>query len=268
MLDCLSKYIPRGEEMDDQSTRNKAAWEYRAYEFWNMSCGTPAEKATQIMRDPKARLRYHQKYFEHVRGLRIANPCGSNGRIAVPLALLGASVTVFDISEENERYAMELAKCAGVDIQYIVGDFYDVSSSQYASFFDMAYLEGGVLHYFNEINRLMQLLYTIIKPAGELVLSDFHPFRKLLSSGSSAMSAPQTKGDYFDSALHAGDVAYKHFFPEEQQGDFPDCLLRFYTLSEIINAVINAGFTMKEFSEHPNWDDPRLPGEFTIYATK
>lgn len=41
--------------------------------------------------------------------MKIANPCGSNGRIAVPLALLGADVTIFDISEENKRYALELA---------------------------------------------------------------------------------------------------------------------------------------------------------------
>ena len=34
-------------------------------------------------------------------GLKIANICGSCGKKAIPLALLGADVTVFDISEEN-----------------------------------------------------------------------------------------------------------------------------------------------------------------------
>lgn len=55
--------------------------------------------------------------------MKIANPCGSNGIMAVRLSLLGADVTVFDISEENRRYAIELAKEAGVEIQYILGDF-------------------------------------------------------------------------------------------------------------------------------------------------
>lgn len=30
--------------MDNVSIKNKKAWEYRAYEFWNMKYGTPEEK--------------------------------------------------------------------------------------------------------------------------------------------------------------------------------------------------------------------------------
>ncbi len=46
-----------------------------------------------------------------------------------------------------------------------------------------------------------------------------------------------------------------------------DCFLRFYTLSEIINSVIDAGFITKEFNEHPNFVNKKLPVEFTIFAT-
>jgi len=213
--------------MNEQSAQNKNAWEYRAYEFWN-SQGTPSTKAEYIKNDPMARLRYHKKYFQNVDGLDIANPCGSGGIKAVALALLGANVTVFDISEENKRYAMELA----------------------------------------DINRFINILHTILKPGGKLILSDFHPFRKVNPIGSLAMSVPNTNGDYFDSKFHNAEVAFKSHFPIEEQTEFPDCIYRFYTLSEIINAVINAGFTLKEFLEHPNWENNKLPGEFTIFATK
>ncbi|MBP7401766.1 MAG: class I SAM-dependent methyltransferase, partial [Clostridia bacterium] len=100
--------------MNNISLKNKKAWEYRAYEFWILKYGVPAEKAVQIKNNPKAHLRYHQKYFENIEGMKIANICGSNGRIAVPLAVLGADVTIFDISAENRRYASELASCAEV----------------------------------------------------------------------------------------------------------------------------------------------------------
>ena len=43
------------------------------------------------------------------------------------------------------------------------------------------------------------------------------------------------------------------FFSEEQQKDFIDCSLRFYTLSEIINSVITVGFQLSKFDEHPSW---------------
>ena len=111
--------------MRQQALVNKSAWEYRAYDFWNHSHGSPREKAASIKSDPLARFHYLKKYFRNISGMKIANPCGSNGRMAVPLAVLGADVTVFDISEENRRYALELSKEAGVSIQYVIGDFCD-----------------------------------------------------------------------------------------------------------------------------------------------
>ena len=48
--------------MDEVSLKNKKAWEYRAYEFWNMNYGSPEEKAAEILQNPKARLRYHQRF--------------------------------------------------------------------------------------------------------------------------------------------------------------------------------------------------------------
>jgi SAM-dependent methyltransferase len=254
--------------MREQAQTNKTAWEYRAYEFWNGQA-SPSEKAAYLKKDPKARLRYHQEYFKDIRSLKIANPCGSNGRIAVPLALLGADVTVFDISEENRRYALELAKEADVEIQYIIGDFCEVDPVEFGDLFDIVYAEGGILHYFSDINAFTYALYSITKQGGQLILSDFHPFRKVNASGSYMMSVYQlTGGDYFDCQLHNGDVAYQSFFEPDEQALFPKCSLRYYTISEIINAVIHAGFTIKEFIEHPNFVDKKLPAEFTVVACK
>ena len=69
-----------------------------------------------------------------------------------------------------------------------------------------------------------------------------------------------------DSSAKRGDVAFKQFFPENEYSSFPDVMLRRYTLSEIINAIIQAGFTVCEFNEHPGWVNKKCPGEFTIVA--
>ncbi|CAM5602087.1 hypothetical protein SAFG77S_09511 [Streptomyces afghaniensis] len=248
--------------MNEQSATNKAAWEYRAYEFWIKRDGHPKEKAKEIRKDPRASLKKHQALLENVEGKKIANLCGSNGRKAVPLALLGADVTVFDISKENEQYANELAYYANTSINYVVGDVYDIDLQTYGETFDILYLEGGVLHYFHDLDQLMSLLFSILKKDGTMILSDYHPLLKCLNEEFSVKHA------YFDTEIHIGDIAYKHFFPEEEQDGFPDVSLRFYTLSEILNAVITARFTLDRFEEHPGWKKENIPWEFTIIARK
>ncbi|MCM3363847.1 class I SAM-dependent methyltransferase [Niallia sp. Sow4_A1] len=248
--------------MNEQSTTNKVAWEYRAYEFWMKRDGHPKEKAKEILKDPRTSLKKHQTFFENVEGKKIANLCGSNGRKAVPLALLGAEVTIFDISKENERYARELAYHANTSINYIVGDIYEIDLQTYGEAFDILYLEGGILHYFQDIDHFMSLLFSLLKNDGTLILSDFHPLLKCLNDDFNVKLA------YFDTELQTGDIAYKQFFPEEEQDDFPDVSIRFYTLSEIINSLIAAGLRLERFEEHRGWKMENIPWEFTIIARK
>ena len=93
--------------MEEYSKQHKKAWEYNAYDFWVTHAGTPAERAKEDMAAPEKMLRKYARYFDRYEGVRIANICGSCGKKAIPLALLGADVTVFDISEQNRQYAME-----------------------------------------------------------------------------------------------------------------------------------------------------------------
>ncbi|GIP18112.1 methyltransferase [Paenibacillus montaniterrae] len=246
--------------MNEQSRQNKSAWEYRAYEFWTKRDGSPSEKAKLILENPLAFLKKHKHYFKHVEGKRIANLCGSNGRKAVPLALLGAEVTVFDISEENKKYAIELAAEANTSIEYVVTDIYDIDRKRYGGSFDLLYLEGGILHYFADLELFMRILHDLLKDGGKMILSDFHPLSKVINS--------QGKVNYFDTGLKSGDVAYKGFFSEEEQLNFPDTSIRLYTLSDIINSVIAAGFSLQKFDEHRGWNNENIPWEFTILAGK
>ncbi|MCB5239133.1 class I SAM-dependent methyltransferase [Niallia circulans] len=248
--------------MNEQSSANKVAWEYRAYEFWMQRDGPPKDKAIELKKNPLGSLKKHQVYFNNVEGKKIANLCGSNGRKAVPLALLGADVTIFDISVENERYAKELAYYANISITYVVGDLYDIDLETYGNSFDMLYLEGGILHYFKDLDKLMSILSSLLKKNGTMILSDYHPFLKCLNED---FTVKQT---YFDSELQTGDVAFKQFFPEEEQVDFPAVSIRLYTLSEIINSLIPAAFKLDRFDEHRGWKNENIPWEFTIVARK
>jgi hypothetical protein len=82
--------------------------------------GTPEQHSSQLREDPWKKLTPFRMHLGDVYGKRIANLLGSNGRVAVSLALLGADVIVVDIchSYASRRIrsdsAMGLsARCAG-----------------------------------------------------------------------------------------------------------------------------------------------------------
>ena len=250
--------------MKDYIIQNKTAWEYNAYDFWLKQMGTPQNYGTRIAADPLKALRRFAACFDRYEGVRIANICGSCGKKAVPLAVLGAEVTVFDISEDNRRYAVELSDAAGVHIDYQVCDVLEIDMTKFGSDFDVVFMEGGVLHYFHDIDQFMGIMYSLLKPGGKMICSDFHPFTKVMDT----LDLQQPTMSYFSTDVFEGEMAHARFYDEETRKQFPKCSYRKYTISEIINAVIGADFNIQRFDEHPSWENPALPGEFTIIAEK
>lgn len=73
---------------------------------------------------------------------------------------------------------------------------------------------------------------------------------------------------YFSTEIFEGEMAHARFFEESIRAQMPKCSYRKYTISEIINSVINSSFTLRKFDEHPAWTNEKIPGEFTIVASK
>lgn len=244
------------------SHQNKKAWEFNAYDFWCQYYGSPTVLADKLVAEPQQALRRHIEYLGNVSGKHVLNPLGSNGRKAVPLALLGAHVTVIDISEENKRYAIALAQEAHVNIDYQVNDFMRSTPRN----FDIAYLEGGILHYFDDLTPLFDKLYEALNDNGLLVLDDFHPFRKVIEIEDDLI---KLNGNYFDSELHEEYVAFAKLYAGKDKDQFPKCILRYYTMGEIITAVAQAGFRIELLKEYERFDNHKnIPGNFIIKAVK
>ena len=209
-------------------------------------------------------LKKYAVYFDSFEGIKVANICGSCGKKAIPLALLGADVTVFDISEDNKKYAVEVAAAANTEITFEVGDVLDIDLGRYAEYFDVVFMEGGILHYFHDIDEFMKMMNAILKPGGKIICSDFHPFTKIYDS----LKLEQPTGSYFSTDIFEGEMAHARFYDEEIRKSIPKCSYRKYTISEIINSMLRNGFSLKQFDEHPSWEDEKLPGEFTAIGIK
>ena len=216
------------------------------------------------MENPIGMLKRYSDYFDAYNGIKVANICGSCGKKAVPLAVLGAEVTVFDISEDNKKYALEVAAAAEVDLNFEVCDVLEIDMEKYGNYFDVVFMEGGVLHYFYEINEFMRIMHLLLKKDGKMICSDFHPFTKI----SDILNFEQPTMSYFSKEVFEGEMAHAHFFEESVREQMPKCSYRKYTISEIINSVIDSGFTLRKFDEHPAWTNEKIPGEFTIVASK
>jgi len=175
----------------DHTEANRVAWSDPAYyELWCQHYGNPETVAKDIVRDPGYMLKRYRRHFGQVHGKRVANLLGSIGRKAVPLAVLGADVTVVDASPINERFARELAEYAEVSIRYVVSDVLQIEPLDLGDPFDIVLMESGILHYFVELEPLTGLCFRLLRAGGRLVLGDFHPILKCVKTDGGVVSRP------------------------------------------------------------------------------
>jgi len=254
------------------SEQNKKSWSQSAYKAWVNRHGYPNEYAQTLKKDPVNAVSHYLHYMDNVKGKKIANLLGSKGKKAVSFALLGADVTVVDISHDNQKYALELAKATGVKIKYIVSDVLMIPEEEKLADFDYILLELGVLHYFVDLSPLFALIYNALKPGGVFILRDFHPFAaKVVNAGE--------KGNYFEETVLEGAVASSSLLSERERSNLEKVLVRRWTLGEVVTSVVQAGLEIKKLEEEkgvrwafsdgaPVGIENRVPGLFTMITSK
>jgi SAM-dependent methyltransferase len=212
-------------------------------------------------------LRDYRDHLGELQGKSIANLLGSHGRRAVALSLLGAKVTVVDISSENKRYATEVAEAAGVEIDYIVSDAVEWDTTGYLNRFDFALMEYGILHYFVDLAPLANLIYSILVPGGRMILHEFHPLIKKCNPRLQSDNL-NLDGDYFSELTIEKNPPYHGEFSSDESEDFPMCRFRYWQMGEVITAVAASGLVVESLVENPHGEYATIPGTFTLVAGK
>lgn len=245
---------------------NKKAWSTDAYAAWVQRFGNPQHIASKIKSDPEAMLTHLLPYFSHIDEKKIINLLGSNGLKAIALACLGAETTVVDISQDNARYAREVAEYANVPLHYIVSDVLNLQTEQLSDQYDVVLMERGILHYFIYLTPLFDIVYKLLKPGGQLILEDFHPFTTKLIKSSGKKH--KVVGNYFDSTITKVPIAFgKHL---NHQTDEPFVYEKYWTLGDMITSVAEANLVITKLDEKPNIkkNDIGIPKTFTLLARK
>ncbi|WP_084170479.1 class I SAM-dependent methyltransferase [Clostridium algidicarnis] len=252
---------------------NEEAWNKETYDAWVERLGSPKDAAKKIKENPTHSISTLYHKFGDLKGKKVMNLMGSNGNKAVALALLHANVTVVDFSKGNKRYALELAKEAGVNIEYILSDVLKLPEDKITSDYDIVFAEMGILHYFTDLKPFLNLVHRLLSPGGIFIIRDFHPIStKLISSKGSTAKIRKHKvtGDYFDTSLEEKSVSYSKYLNDTDEPE--KVLLRKWTIGEIVSSVAKEGFIIKSLDEEPNLSsetfDKGIPKTFILVAEK
>ena len=167
------------------------------------------------------------------------------GTESVNWARLGANVSGLDFSAAVIEQAKDLAKKCGVEIDYRQGDVYEVRDVFKGETFDIVYVNIGSLHWLPDIDAWGKAVSSVVKDGGILYINEIHPFSSILGDGED--NGMTVAYDYFnrkpvtwnDPGSYADTDATKH--DEHVIYDRP--------LSDIMMAIINAGFTIDCISE-------------------
>lgn len=241
--------------LDDDTEANRQAWNAGRYQAWVSAFDSPEVEARRIVADPGHVLRRLLPNLGSVLGRRICSVQGSHGRVAVALSCLGANVVVLDFAEENRRFALELAASAGVEIDYVLCDVLKAKALGRHRQFDVLVLELGILHYHQDLNLFFSVMRELSDDGGILLLNEFHPVQRKLYW-------PDGPQDYFHTGLIEADVPN----PTHDIESLGTCLYRFWTLGEIVTAIVKAGFIIESLVEYPDWVNQTVPGSFTLVA--
>lgn len=241
---------------------NRAWWDERAPihaegDFYDLD-GFVAGHDTLLAFEPEA--------LGDVAGLDLVHLQCHMGMDTLSWARRGARVTGLDFSEPAIATARSLAEHIGVEARFEVADVYDAVEVLGATY-DITYQSLGSLNWHPDMGRWARILYTLTRPGGRYCLLEGHPMGWVLDDAGEKVEYP-----YFfvpgGQRISDEGGTYADMSAETVNNDTIEFS---HTLSDVIQALIDAGFVLERFAEHPftvfemwPWLEER-PGQTTTW---
>jgi SAM-dependent methyltransferase len=194
--------------------------------------------------------------------------CNSGGD-SLSLALLGATVTGVDISDEAILYARRLSSETGISAVFERADIYDwlESAVRAGRQFDVVFSSYGVVCWLHDLEAWAGGIAAILRAGGRFVLVDFHPVAEMFDerwnraraypSGGEPRLLPEGVGDYVGES--GGGLTPEGFVDGAQDFENPHgCHLFRWGLGEVVTALAGAGLRIVALEEYPYSNGERL----------
>jgi SAM-dependent methyltransferase len=194
--------------------------------------------------------------------------CNSGGD-TLSLALLGATVTGVDISDEAISSARELSSKTGISANFVRADVYDwlAATAQNDQRFNVVFGSYGVVCWLPDLGAWARGVAAVLTPGGRFVLVDFHPAAEMFDeqwnrsgaypSGGEPHLLEEGVGDYVGES--AGGLTPAGFVEGVRNFENPHrCHLFRWGLGEIVTALAEAGLRITVLKEYPYSNGERL----------
>ena len=205
--------------------------------------------------------------IDDLRGVHLQCHIGTD---TVSLARLGARMTGLDFSGPALDVARRLAADCGQQIEYVESDVYEASQHLPNGAFDFVFTGIGALCWIPSAARWAEQVAALLQPGGFLFIREGHPLLWALCDprpdGRVKVDFPyfETDGTVF--------VEEKSYVEHEGALEAPTIVSFNHSLSEIFNALWNAGLSITMFEEHRSvpWDQlgeamvEVQPGEYEL----
>lgn len=243
--------------MDDLAHHNRARW--------NALAQARNEYTRPHLDWDAARARaWYASHTRHVHG-GAPDPAGKDvlclasggGQQSAAFALMGANVTVFDLSDEQLARDRETAVHYGHTIRTVHGDMRDLSALAAGSF-DIVWQPYSI-NFVDDAPAVIRGVGRVIRPGGfyhlhfgnpfwtveEREWNDGYPLRQPYETGA-RLAFISSVWEFEDDAGNAHRVEGPHEFV--------------HTLGAIFNALVQAGFVLGGFREEIFGDETAVPG--------
>lgn len=168
------------------------------------------------------------------------------GTDSLSWARLGAKVTGIDFSEQSIAYANQLKKELELEATFLQSNVYHLRENLQGEF-DIVYTSKGVLCWLRDLDEWGRIVAHFLKPGGTFYLMESHPVCNIFNY--------DKPGDL--------EIIYPYFHSaepivEDNVSDYEDhTYIRknasyewFWSVSDILNALIKAGLTIEMFNEY------------------
>jgi SAM-dependent methyltransferase len=187
--------------------------------------------------------------------------CNSGGD-SLSLALLGATVTGVDVSDEAISIARDLCSETGISAEFERADVYDwlKKTAREERRFDVVFSSYGVVCWLPDLEAWARGISTILELGGRFVLVDFHPAAEMFDeqwnharpypSGGDPWHLQEGVGDYVGES--GGGLTPAGFV--EGARDFRNpyrCHLFRWGLGEVVTALTEARLRIVALEEYP-----------------